>query len=336
MTIYQLISFFFLYGFLGWCTEVCFQALTKGKLVNRGFLNGAICPIYGIGVVLVVWLLEPLAPHGSILFAGALILCSLLEWLTGFILEKLFHQKWWDYSKEPFNIGGYVCLRFSLMWGLACVFVVYIIHPTISWLVSLVPHTLGLVILSILNAAFLLDCAATVKTMIGFNKELRRIDEGAAKLREVSDGITEELYEKSLKAKSEAEKVKEETAELKERAAEEAAELRLKAEREKAQLRLRTESEKRAVEEQLQKLQGDLERKLTRGQIRLLKAFPEMRSTKYKEAAGEMKRRLPEHRKQRQGPQCTVCNNALRISKTEESAAARRKNLLCSSAFSSS
>lgn len=298
LTIYQLISFFFIYGFLGWCTEVCFQALTKGKLINRGFLNGSICPIYGVGVVLVVWLLEPLAPHGTILFAGSVVLCSFLEWLTGFVLEKLFHQKWWDYSNEPLNIGGYVCLRFSLMWGFACVFVVYIVHPTITWLVSLVPHTLGIVILSVLSAAFLLDCAATVKTMIGFNKELRRIDEGAAKLREISDEITEELYEGSLKAKSGAEKAREETEELKERVAEEAAELRLKAETEKAQLRLRAESEKQAAEEQLQQLQNELEQKLTRGQMRLLKAFPDVRSTKYKEAIAEMKRRLDKHMKQ--------------------------------------
>ena len=309
LTIYQLISFFFIYGFLGWCTEVCFQALTKGKLVNRGFLNGSICPIYGVGVVLVVWLLEPLAPHGSVLFAGSVVLCSLLEWLTGFILEKLFHQKWWDYSNEPFNIGGYICLRFSLMWGFACVFVVYIVHPTTSWLVSLVPHTLGIVILCALSAAFLLDCAATVKTMIGFNKELRRIDEGAARLREISDGITESLYEGSLKAKTGAEKAREETEELKARAAEEAAELKMRAETEKAQLklqaeaekaelRLKAETEKRAAAEQLQKLQSELEGKLTRGQMRLLKAFPQMRSTKYKEASNEMKRRLDRHTRQ--------------------------------------
>lgn len=309
LTIYQIISFFFIYGFLGWCTEVCFQALTKGKLVNRGFLNGSICPIYGVGVVLVVWLLEPLAPHGTILFIGSVALCSLLEWLTGFILEKLFHQKWWDYSNEPFNIGGYICPRFSLMWGFACVFIVYIVHPTISWLVSLVPHTLGVVILCALSAAFLLDCAATVKTMIGLNKELQRIDEGAAKLREISDGITESLYEGSLKAKTGAEKAREETEELKARAVEEAAELRLKAETEKAQLKLRAEvekaelrlkaeEEKQAMEEQRKKLQNELEGKLTRGQTRLLKAFPQMRSTQYKEALKEMKRRLDSYTRQ--------------------------------------
>ena len=269
LSVYELAAFFFIYGFLGWCTEVCFQALTKGKLVNRGFLNGTICPIYGIGVVIVVWLLAPLASNGLLLFFASILLCSILEWITGFVLEKLFHEKWWDYSKEPFNIGGYICLRFSIMWGFACVFVVYIIHPTTALLVSLIPHTLGLVLLSILGAAFLTDCAATIKTMIGFNKELKRIDEGAAKIKELSDDITEVLYEGAVKAKEEAERAKEETEEFKAKVA--------------------------AGKDEVKVYKEELERKLTYEQRRLLKAFPDVRATKYMEAMEEMKRRLDEH-----------------------------------------
>lgn len=223
LTIDQFISFFFIYSFLGWCTEVCFQALSKGKLVNRGFLNGAVCPIYGVGVVLVVWLLDPLASCGLLLFAGAVALCSALEWLTGFVLEKLFHHKWWDYSKEPFNIGGYICLRFSIMWGLACVLVVYLIHPTIIRLVELIPQIPLRILLLVFSAAFIVDCAATVKAMLGLNKKLRSIDEGAERLRELSDDLTEKIYEGSLKAKSETERVKEETEEWKKHAKAEAA-----------------------------------------------------------------------------------------------------------------
>lgn len=281
LSVYELACFFFIYGFLGWCSEVCFQALTKGKLVNRGFLNGAICPIYGVGVVIVVWLLEPLASHGLILFFGSVVLCSVLEWLTGFVLEKLFHQKWWDYSEEPGNLGGYICPRFSIMWGLACVFVVYIIHPTIAWLVNALPHALGLVILCILGAVFLTDCAATVKTMIGLNRELKRIDEGAAKIREVSDDITETIYETAVKAKEEAEKAKEETEELKAKITEE-----------KAQLEKSRQARREAYKKELAE-------KLTYGQRRLLTAFPQVKSTKHLEAMEEMKRRLDAHIKHR-------------------------------------
>lgn len=298
LPICQLISFFFIYGFLGWCTEVCFQALSKGKLVNRGFLNGAVCPIYGAGVVLVVWLLEPLAPHGLLLFAGAVVLCSLLEWLTGFALEKLFHQKWWDYSEEPFNICGYVCPRFSIMWGFACVFVVYIVHPTIAWLVALVPHKLLVVILWVLGAAFLLDCAATVKTMLGLNEELRRIDEGAGRLREISDDLTEKLYENSLKAKNDAERAKAETQEWKKHARAEADNLKELAEQETQKWKARVELEQKALAEHKRDIQDNLAQKLTYGQRRLLKAFPNARSTKHAEAMKEIKHRFDERMKQ--------------------------------------
>lgn len=296
ISFYQLISFFFIYGFLGWCTEVCFQALIKGKLVNRGFLNGAICPIYGVGVVLVVWILDPLMSCGPILFAASVVLCSVLEWITGFILEKLFHEKWWDYSNEPFNIGGYICLRFSLMWGLACIFAVYIIHPTIEWLVSLVPFTPGIVILSVLGAIFLVDCIATLKTMIGFTRELRRIDEGAAKIRMISDEITEDLYHKSMKVKDDAEKAKEGTAELKAKVQGEVSGIQIRARREALELIEKVEEEKQNASQKRQ----ELERKLTRGQKRLLKAFPDVRSARHHEALAEMKLRLEKFKKNRE------------------------------------
>ena len=120
---YRFLWIFFIYAFLGWCTEVSYAALVSGRFVNRGFLNGPVCPIYGLGVVLVMACLEPFRDNLLLLFVCSVLLTSLLEWITGFVLEKLFHQRWWDYSNEPFNLGGYVCLRFSIAWGLACVFV---------------------------------------------------------------------------------------------------------------------------------------------------------------------------------------------------------------------
>lgn len=149
---YLLLWIFFVYAFLGWCTEVSFAALTSGRFVNRGFLNGPVCPIYGVGVVIVLFFLDPLRGNTFLLFLGSVLLTSLLEWVTGFVLEKIFHQRWWDYSNEPFNLGGYICLRFSIAWGLACLFVVEIIHPSILWLIHLIPHTLGLVLLALFSA----------------------------------------------------------------------------------------------------------------------------------------------------------------------------------------
>ena len=118
MEIYYFILYFFTYGFFGWCTEVAFAAFKQGKFVNRGFLNGPICPIYGVGVSVVVSFLTPLEESLILLYAASTILVTFIEWLTGYLMDKIFHHKWWDYSNQPLNIGGYVCLLFSLIWGI--------------------------------------------------------------------------------------------------------------------------------------------------------------------------------------------------------------------------
>ena len=110
---------FFVYGFLGWCTEVAYAAVKQGKFVNRGFLNGPICPVYGIGVGVVVQFLTPVENNLVLLYISSTILVTAIEGITGFLLEKIFHNKWWDYSDMPFNIKGYVCLKFTILWGLA-------------------------------------------------------------------------------------------------------------------------------------------------------------------------------------------------------------------------
>ncbi len=136
---YDLCIYFFIYGFLGWVVEVSFHAIAQHKLVNRGFLNGAICPIYGFGMVLLIVLTEPFRDNIFLLFVGSVIICSLLELATGFVLEKIYHHRWWDYSNEKFNLGGYICLSFSLCWGVAGVIAIKIIHSGISDLVGVLP-----------------------------------------------------------------------------------------------------------------------------------------------------------------------------------------------------
>ena len=134
---YEYLWYFVVYAFLGWCSEVIFATLKSGKFVNRGFLNGPVCPIYGFGAVLVIFCLTPIKENVLILFIGSTILTTLLEGFTGFILEKMFHTNWWDYSNEPFNFKGYVCARFSVLWGFACILIVDVFHPLIINLVHL-------------------------------------------------------------------------------------------------------------------------------------------------------------------------------------------------------
>ena len=195
---YLFLWIFFIYSFLGWCLEVCFFALNTGKFVNRGFLNGPVCPIYGFGVVIVVLCLTPLMENTLLLFLGSVLLTSLLELGVGFALEKLFHQRWWDYTNEPFNLGGYICLRFSLVWGVGAVLVVKLVHPAIAALVALVPRTAGVVLAVPVAALFVCDLIITVLGIAHMNQDIGRIDDIVRAMRAGSDILAENIGDTAL------------------------------------------------------------------------------------------------------------------------------------------
>ena len=314
---YQFLWIFFLYSFLGWCTEVSYVALVSGRFVNRGFLNGPVCPIYGFGVVIVLGCLEPLQENLLLLFLGSVVLTSLLEWLTGFLLEKLFHQRWWDYSDQPFNLGGYICLRFSIMWGLACLFVVKIVHPSVLLLIRLIPRPLGWTLLAIFGVVLAVDLAATLRTIAKINRSLGQIDELAGKIRELSDGVGENLADRVLEAAERSAAWKEDW----EAAAEEWSQRRAEFQVQLAQRKERLEGELAQKREQMEdelrqhaqeqavrlqeghdkaraeldawreKLQTQLDSRVF-GQRRLMAAFPKMRSTRHRQAMEQLRRRM--------------------------------------------
>lgn len=286
--VYEFAWYFFLYAFLGWCGEVCFAAAKEGKFINRGFLNGPLCPIYGFGAVLVVGALTPIKDNVFLLFAGAVALTSALEWLTGFVLEKLFHQKWWDYSGMPLNLGGYICPLFSLLWGLACLLIVDVAHPMIAALVGRIPRTLGLVLLGLFAALALADLCATVAAIAKLNKRLRQLDELAARIRDVSGSLGENLAGAALAVAEKGGALK---TGLEERKA--------GREEEKAERRTVREAALKRREAALAELRAANEALLSTyhfGQKRLIKAFPGMRSTRHREALEQIKTRLSQKR----------------------------------------
>lgn len=207
--------FFIIYAFLGWCVEIIFHAIKSRKFVNRGFLNGPVCPIYGFGMVIIIFFLEPLKENLFLLFIGAFFLTSILEFITGFVLEKIFHDKWWDYTNMPFNIKGYVCLIFSLAWGIAGVFMMKIVHPPIATSIVLLDRLLGYVILFILMALLLIDFIITIQGIIKIKSRLHILDEIASKLRHYSDDIGKSIYKGTAFAIMTKDTVKENIDELK-------------------------------------------------------------------------------------------------------------------------
>ena len=285
---YLLLWIFYAYAFLGWCMEVSFAALVSGTFVNRGFLNGPVCPIYGFGVVIVLSCLEPLRHNLLLLFLGSVLLTSALEWATGFVLEKLFHQRWWDYSDEPFNLGGYICLRFSIAWGLACLFVVEILHPTVLLVIRLIPRPVGIALLVMFSLIMAVDLAATVRTIAKINRSLGQIDELAAKIKSASNEFGENLADKVLDAAEKGAGLREELADRGEELRENLAEL-------KEDLSDHWEERQENLEELRRRLSEVMDRRIF-GQRRLLSAFPRMRSLDHRQALEALRRRMEQLR----------------------------------------
>ena len=292
---YQFLFIFFVYAFLGWCTEVSYAALVTGRFVNRGFLNGPWCPVYGFGVVIVLAFLEPLKSNLLLLFLGSVVLTSALEWATGFVLEKIFHQRWWDYSDQPFNLNGYICLRFSIAWGLACLFVVKLLHPSVLLVIRLVPRGLGWTLLALLAAVMAVDLAATVRTIAKLNRRLSQLDQLAAKIKDASNDFGEDLAERVLDAAEKGSDWKEELEELTDRLAQRQEGLREDLGDFREDLQDHLEERREQYRRQLQDWKESIQELLDRdsfGQHRLFKAFPGLRSTRYKESLERLRRRM--------------------------------------------
>ena len=294
--LYRFLWIFFIYAFLGWCTEVSYAALVTGKFVNRGFLNGPWCPVYGFGVLIVLAALTPLADNLLLLFLGSVVLTSALEWLTGFVLEKLFHQRWWDYSDEPFNLSGYICLRFSIAWGFACLFVVKLLHPTVLLFIRLIPRGLGVALLALLGGVMAVDLAATVSTIVKLNRRLAQIDELAAKIKEASNEFGENLADRVLDAAERGAEWKEDLDELAFKLSERRAELADQREEWEQRREEYSAQVRRQLEEWRQAMQ-ELHDGEFFGRRRLLRAFPRLRSIDHGGALERLRRRMEAFRK---------------------------------------
>ena len=173
--IIRLFLLFLIYSFIGWVCESTYCSIFEHKFVNRGFLTGPICPVYGFGALAVIGLLMPLRDNLPLLFVAGTIITTVLEYITAFLLEKLFHMKWWDYSRYKFNLHGRVCLLNSIEFGILSVIAVKLLHPAIKGLVDNIP-SLAVTLLGCSLAALLLtDCAITVHTITQFNGRLSQL-----------------------------------------------------------------------------------------------------------------------------------------------------------------
>ncbi|MEG0894440.1 MAG: hypothetical protein RSE93_01895 [Oscillospiraceae bacterium] len=179
-----------IYSIVGWIYESILCSVSNKKLINRGFLNGPYCPIYGNGALIVILLLGKVTNPILLFILGAVLTCA-LEYATSYLMEKLFNARWWDYSSRKFNINGRICLIGAIVFGIFSVVLILILHPIVQNFTNSLSDNLRHLISATLFIAFLIDCIITIKGFSGFNKKL---EEFAILFEEQKDVITEKIH----------------------------------------------------------------------------------------------------------------------------------------------
>lgn len=200
---YQLLWLYMIYSFIGWCGEVVVAAVKRHRFVNRGAVSGPFCPIYGLGAVVVAVFFPELKGNPLFLFLGGMVVNTFVEYVTGRIMEMSLHKKWWDYSDQKFNLGGYVCLKTSVLWGICTVLMIYVLNPVFTGLVGLIPKLWGEIILWVLFGLLIVDFIGTVIAVWGLKKKNGRIDQTREGL-----GRTSKLLENTMTRRLQARMIK--------------------------------------------------------------------------------------------------------------------------------
>lgn len=200
---YELLWLYLIYSFTGWCAEVAVAAVKKHKFINRGFVNGPICPIYGAGGVAFAVFLPELEHRVFFLFLGGLILASFIEYMTGRLMEKIFHKKWWDYSEERFHIEGHICLKNSVIWGICAVLTIKFANPLLCRMIHVVPELFGVILLWVSMILLVIDAVGSTIAVLGLKKN-SRISHITEELQKTSkfleNALTRRIQNRMLKA----------------------------------------------------------------------------------------------------------------------------------------
>lgn len=173
MTAYEIIMCFIIYSFLGWVMESIYCSCKEKTIINRGFVNGPFCPIYGTGALLVHFFFQNIKDNEFLLFLSGMIVMSIFEYIVGFLLEKLFGCKYWDYSHVKFNYKGRICLVNSIIWGLLTIVLLYILEPLTLYFLHKIPVNYGIKFIKFWIIYFTFDFCYTVFSLIHFKEKLQ-------------------------------------------------------------------------------------------------------------------------------------------------------------------
>lgn len=175
LSVYFIIFDFFIFCFAGWIYESTFVSIRDKKLVNRGFLIGPYLPLYGFGAVSVYLLLRPFAKIPTLLYVMGMVVATVLEYITSWLLEVCFHAQWWDYSKEPYNFQGRIALIPSMFWGILSLIMFDLLQPVATRIIEAVPKDIGRVVVLGIVIVMSVDTVFTVINAINFRKQLENL-----------------------------------------------------------------------------------------------------------------------------------------------------------------
>lgn len=188
------IALFFIYSFLGWLMESVKLSIPNKKFINRGFLIGPYCPIYGAGVLLITILLAKYNDDIWITFFMSLLICGTLEYITSYIMEKLFNARWWDYSQRRFNINGRICLETLIPFGIAGVFIIYIGNPFLLKYIEMIPNLAMHIFAGVFLAIFITDMIVSLRIIINLKEMTREFKDSTVEISEKVKKIIKKKY----------------------------------------------------------------------------------------------------------------------------------------------
>lgn len=180
------IVLFFIYSLAGWLIEIIPATIREKKFVDRGFLVGPYCPIYGCGVILITLLLQKYADDVVVIFFLSVIICGTLEYLTSYIMEKIFKARWWDYSNNKFNINGRICLETLVPFGIGGVLVLFVFNPFLEKIINLIPDLALHIVTGVLCVLFLIDGIVSFKIILNLKEMTKELKDNTA---EISDKV---------------------------------------------------------------------------------------------------------------------------------------------------
>lgn len=182
---YHWITFFFIYCFCGWIFESTYVSLKSRHFVNRGFLRLPMLPLYGTGAVMMLWASLPFKDHIVLVYFAGVVAATLLEYVTGYAMERLFKMKYWDYSNQPFNLHGYICLSSSIAWGFLTIFLTEVIHKPIAELVLNLNPILEFSMIAVVGALFVSDSIKSTKEALDLGRALESMTKLKAEVEEL-------------------------------------------------------------------------------------------------------------------------------------------------------